>query len=231
MVLELNTDICPIVRVGTYQTTLSPDFIFESEWYEWDKAHEEGRITKEELEQLKEVAWMGFDFKKYLNTLGKYALDEIEEFLKDISGFVNVKLASKEYSTYSPKEYNYRTDGMKFYVEVEQSEIDWLYWLTTDNKEFLGWIYDTYKSRPGFISSMPCYKDEFVEAISGKDIERALSMYLMWLLEKEFLDEHGYGNPYQESLLEKFSGNHSEGEFINDSVYDAIIEKIWRSAL
>ena len=229
MVLKLNTDICPIVKIGTYQTTLSPDFIFESEWDEWERAHKNGRVTDEELEQLKEAAWMGFDIKKYIDALGAHALHHIGEFLKDVSGFVKVKLASKDYSTYSPKEYNFRTDGMEYYIEVEQSEIDRLARELMENWEFIEWIYDTYKSRPGFMSFMPYWKDEFKEAIGGKDIESALSMYLMWLLRTEFLVGGDY-NPYQENFEEDFRSNHYEGEFIDDRTYDAITEKIWRHA-
>ena len=229
MVLKLNTDLCPIVNVGTYCTTLSPDFIFESEKDRWEQACRDGRITEEELEQLKEAAWMGFDFKKYLDTIGQHAIEEIEEFFKDISEFVKVKLVNKDYATYSPKEYNFRTDGMDYSVEVEQSEINRLAKELLENREFTDWIFDTYKSHDGFISFMPYWRDEFKEAIDGKDVERAFSMYLMWLLKKEFLDSQDYYNPYQENLLEKICSNYSESEFIDDRTYDAITEKIWRS--
>ena len=228
MILKLNTSICPIVCIGTYGTTLSPDFMFESEQREWEEALKEGRITKEELEQLSEAAWRGFNSKRYLDELGRYALHEIEGFLKDISEHVKAGLANNEYSTYSPREYNFSTDGMDYYVSVEQGELDRLANELWSDSDFMDWAYDAYRSRSGFISFMPCTRNEFNEAIKGKDVERAFSMYLMWLLEKEYLDEHGYENPYQHSLLDRFSGNHSEGEFVDDELYHAIKDKIWR---
>ena len=155
MILKLNTSICPIVDIGTYHTALSPDHIFDSERYEWEEALKEGRITEEELGQLNEAACRGFNFKKYLDELGKHALDEIEDFFKGIEQYVKVALVRKGYSTYIPKEYNFSTDGMEYCIEVGQNEINRLAGELMGNTEFIRWIFDTYKSRSGFISFMP----------------------------------------------------------------------------
>ena len=227
MTLKLNTSICPIVCIGTYGTMLSPDSIFDGEEHDWEEAHNEGLITKEELDYLIEASWSNFDGEKYLNALGEYALHELEDFFKDNEHFIKAELASKDYATYSPREYNFSTDGMDYFVKVERPEMDRLARELRGNEEFLRWIKDTYGHRSGFISFMPFDKNDFFEALAGKDAERALSMYLMWLLKTE----HGHDcwdNPYQDNLVERFAMNNSLSEFVSDEKFNEILEKTWR---
>ena len=230
MVLKLNTSICPIVEIGTYGTMLSPDYIFESESIDWEEAHADGRITEKELEYLCEASSRNFEFKRYLDAVAGYALHEIEDFLKDIRQFVKIGLANNDYETYSPREYNFYNDGMEYHVEVEQSEIDRLASELWPNREFMDWAYDTYRHRSGFISSMPFTRNEFSAAMGGKNIERALSMYLIWLLETEYIGTNGYDNPYQDSLIERFRGNNGINDFVNDVRFGEILDKIWEAA-
>ena len=226
MKLELNTSICPIVDIGTYGTNLSPDNLVERDIYNGEEALKEGRITTEEFEYLCEALCENFDFKQYLNTLGRYALGYIEDFFKDVDDNVKIKLASHEYETYSPKYYNYTNDGMGFHVELERGEVDRLGGELVENKDFLDWIHKTYKHRSGFISAMPFTKTEFAEAIKGKDVERAIAMYVSWLLEKECGE---WNNPYQERLEEDILCNFGGGEFVNgsDERFNSIIRKTY----
>ena len=179
MILKLNTTICPIVCIGTYQTFLSPDYIYERDCCEYDHAFNKGLISEDELDYLHEASYKYFDFMNYLNTIGQYALNEISEFFDDINHFLKIKLANQSYEVYSPREYNFQTDGMDYFVEIDEREIDNLGTRLKGNNKFLTWIYDSYRTKSGFISFMPYTEEMFFDALAGKDIERALSMYLM----------------------------------------------------
>jgi hypothetical protein len=133
---------------------------------------------------------------------------------------LQIRLANHEYTTYSPREYNFTTDGMDFHIEIEETELIELGKTLSNNDEFFAWIYDNYRTRSGFVSSMPYTKERFHEAINrGKDRERALSMYLMWVLETEFLNDFRDNNPYQSSLQEAVAANYTQSEFIDDERY------------
>ena len=226
MKVQLDTSMCPIVCIGTYGTYLSPDVLFESDRYTWDEAKDIGAITEEEYDYLHDTSSSKFNFKMFLDRLGEYALREIEGFFKDIEHIVKIKLADKVVRTYSPTYYNNATDGLEYNVEIVQSEINKIYNMIKDNYDFFEWIYETYRTRSGFISFMPYTKDDFIEALGGKDIERALSMYLMWIMHIECERKEG-STSYQYNLIESLMENNTEYEFIEDERYREIITKMW----
>ena len=222
MILELSTDLCPIVDVGLYHSRLSPENLFG--WVE-DEVQRSDVLTEEEKDYFFDQVSFGFDSNKYKEVIAKYAAAEIEDFFNDIRDMLKVSRCG-EVSINSPSYYNYRTDWLFFDVEIDESEIQWIYDMVVDDADFFKWA-DRYKSYPGFISSMPHTKNEYLRAITGKDLERAVAMYITYIGEKNgLLTENNRTNSYQEYLEEKISANNSYEDFIEDNRCLDILEKL-----
>jgi len=221
MKLTLNTNICPIISVGMYATTLSPDSMF-TDW----KSKYINSLSEAEIEYVDKASNDFFNLGKYKEVISSYAMEAIGDFFHDISGIVDIKLC-KECEIYSPKHYNYDTDELSFDIEIEDSEISIITNAADADENFFIWAKSRYKPYDGFISFMPYSRTEFAKAIKGKDIERAVAMYLVYILDRDFI-KHGdcveYPNEYQYKMEERFALNHEIGEFIDDTKFHEIIE-------
>lgn len=223
MKLALNTNICPIISVGMYQTTLSPDAMFT----DWQSSCAKS-LSQTEIEYIEKASTDFFNINKYKETLSSYAMQAISDFFYDISGIVTIKLC-KECEIYSPKYYNTETDELSFDIEIDDSDIIKISEAAVTDERFFAWAEPRYKSYDGFISLMPHRKDEFIKAIKGKDIERAVSMYLVFILDRDYI-KHGncveYPNEYQYKLEQRFAYNHDISEFVDDARFHDIIGKV-----
>ena len=126
----------------------------------------------------------------------------------------------------SPTDYNYRTDTLYFDVDIEQCELDKILPCVIDDVRFWEWSYENYRSRSGFWSSMPYLKENYIKAIQGKDIERAVSMYLTYIYDdRNNFKEPEFGHKYD--LYENISECHGLAEFINDDKFSEIFIKAY----
>jgi len=224
MKIELNTAICPIVNVGMYQTHLSPGNMFDSEVSEILASE---FLSDAEKEHFCDQYYDNFNTAAYEKVAAKYAMEALDDFIGGIAEHIKLRLLP-EAEIISPREYNFYTDELYFTVEAEQTELDKILPAVCDDEWFWQWA-KKYTSYDGFLSFMPCYKDDFAEAINGEDISRALALYLTYLHESanDFKEpEFGY-NYY---IYENISDNHGVTEFIDDAEARNIAYKAWSSA-
>lgn len=183
MRLKMNTAILPLIEVGLYGTNLGDIY------YEVDSEYNE-------------------DFK---NSIVKYGKDKIEEILnnedlirKEI-GYCEVENVSFR----SPQWYNYENDSLDFDLIIDDivpKQI--LFNVENIYKEtFFDWIEKSYCSYSGFISFFPYEKEKYIEAIKGKDLERAVAMYIMFLIHIGKIDLEDYQYDFEDDIQEEVNKN------------------------
>lgn len=221
MKISMNTSILPIVNVGMYQSTLAPDFVF-SEWLCAPDLLEQ--LTDEEKDYCEEASCYHFDKDAYDRVVAKYAIELVAEFLGCIAPLIQVSLVNGA-TINSPSYYNYRTDRLDFDVSIDETELNKIISMVEKDHVFFSWLRNTYRSYPGYICLMPSTKEEFTKAISGKDIERAVAAYLMFLFDQSITNNFKESNP-QYRLYERVSIDHGIDEFIDDEKFHAIMGKV-----
>ena len=182
MKLHMNTSILPLIQPGLYGTCLGD--------------------TYEELEE-----YYNEDFKQ---ALCKYGLDRMQEILNENSIKNEIGLCQIENVTFSsPRFYNYENDWFDFDLILEDEvPKQILYCVENIYKEiFFDWIQEKYCSRSGFISFFPYTKEKYIEAIKGKDVERAVAMYIMFLINISDIDLEQYQFDFEDDVQEEGNRN------------------------
>lgn len=116
----------------------------------------------------------------------------------------------------SPREYNFRTDRIDFDLEFYDGLIEVM--MSKVNDDFFKYI-KKFDSYDGFISFYPTEKDKFYEALEGKREDKlalAISMYILWQLEKE-VDLNKYEEDYIDDVRDYANAN---GYMIDDEDVD-----------
>ena len=152
--IKMNTEILPLVNPGLYGTLLGS-------FYE--------DVPIENIN----------DFKELLCDRGKEIMNEIlqdEEIIVKTLGEMEVS----NVTFYSPQFYNFKNDEFDFDLKVPKNIANKIIDIVDD--DFFKWIKETYCSHSGFISFMPYEKEKYMKAIYGNDIERAVAMYIMYLI-------------------------------------------------
>ena len=152
MILKMNTGILPLVNPGLYGTYLGG-------YYEDVPIEEQN------------------DFKELLCDKGK---DIMNEILKEV--ILTVTLGQMEVDNvtfYSPQFYNFKNDEFDFDLKVPDDITKKI--IDIVDNDFFKWIKETYCSRSGFVSYMPYEKEKYIEAIKGKDLERSIAMFIIYL--------------------------------------------------
>lgn len=114
----------------------------------------------------------------------------------------------------SPREYNFRTDSIDFYLEFDDGLIEVM--KSKVNDDFFKYI-KKFGSYDGFISFYPTEKDKFYEALEGKREDKlvlAISMYILWQVEKE-VDLDKYEEDYIDDVRDYANAN---GYMIDEDV-------------
>lgn len=157
MILKMNTNILPLLNPGLYGTILGS-------YYE--------DVPEDETK----------DFKELLCEKGKEIMNELlqdEEIITDTLGEMEVD----NVTFYSPQFYNYGNDEFDFDLKVPDNiSRKILDELNNGMEDFFEYI-KRFGSRDGFISYMPYTRKKYIEAIQGKDLERSVAMFIMYLVE------------------------------------------------
>lgn len=198
---NINTGICPIICVGTYQTLLGEpcDSDDMSSWaesndYPVNLAYEEG-----------------FDFKKWKGYIQREANDILQSDIISTLKPYGIEWLQAT-GMWSPREYNFQTDQMDFDVYLSK---DFRRIFHENMKKFREnpslqeFIEDNYWDRSGFWSWMPKSMDE-IEAF--EDEERCLSAYIMFCMlvegkEEDMDGEFDYAYRIWASLRENGEAN------------------------
>ena len=182
MKLHMNTNILPLIQPGLYGTRLGDAYADIEEDY-------------------------NEDFKQ---ALCKYGLDSMQEILNEDSIKNEIGLCQIENVTFSsPRFYNYENDWFDFDLILEDEvPKQILYCVENIYKEiFFDWIQEKYCSRSGFISFFPYTKEKYIEAIKGKDVERAVAMYIMFLINISDIDLEQYQLDFEDDVQEEGNRN------------------------
>ena len=182
MKLHMNTSILSLVQPGLYGTRLGDTY----------------EVLEEDYNK---------DFKQ---ALCKYGLDSMQEILNENSIKNEIGLCQIENVTFSsPRFYNYENDWFDFDLILEDENTKQiLFHVENIYKEtFFDWIEKKYRSRSGFISFFPYTKEKYIEAIKGKDVERAIAMYIMFLIHITDIDLEQYQLDFEDDVQEEWNRN------------------------
>jgi len=202
-----------------YETILDPRHIFD---YDDDEIVKSEAITKDEKDYFFDKAYMNFNTKEYNKIVLKYAMDQLQDIINELNDTIKIKLCEGG-SIFSPRFYNFSNDQLDFTVDIADHELEKILPTIIDDDKFWEWA-EQYKSYDGFISFMPYYKEEFIEAISGKDITRALAMYLTYIN-----DNSGYIHD-KYYIYENITSNYGLTDFIDDKKALEIYDKAMQAA-
>ena len=175
MVIELTSDLFPIVDVGTYESQLD--------------AYNFLRETDEMSREGNDHYWLYFDNGKYMNFIKEEVTNYIQEHivgeLRDLNlGIRDVKVDK----IVSPRQYNYGTDNLYFDLIVAPNFIEIL---INDIKqqeisELESFLEGAFSSQPGFASYMPNSINALIDALNDpKEIERGVAAYLTYKTQNE----------------------------------------------
>ena len=183
MRLKMNTAILPLIEVGLYGTNLGDIY------YNIDSEYNE-------------------DFKNAIVEYGKDKIEEIlnnEDSIKKEIGYCEIENVSFR----NPKWYNYENDSLDFDLIIDNvvpKQI--LFNVENIYKDmFFDWIEKSYCSYSGFISFFPYKKEKYIEAIKGKDLERAVAMYIMFLIHISDIDLEQYQFDFEDDIQEEVNLN------------------------
>jgi hypothetical protein len=223
--LKMSTGLMrEILDVGMYESQLDARYMFDGEEQEVEHCD---ILTNEEKEYFFEN--QDWDCEAYKNLVCEQGMWQLEGFFKDVSDVIKIKLVEGSGSIWSPQYYNYTSDTLDFEIEIEQSELDKIVMLVTGNEKFFKFC-KRWGSYSGFHSFMPIEEDEFIESIQGKDIERALAMYLVWVAVEDchirLGDECNDNFSYTYWVIEYIRGNRGIGEFIRNERCLEILDKV-----
>lgn len=185
MKANLNTNLFPIINVGMYYSSISPENVFDS--YNIDDDFEND-FSEYNAEQF----WDNFDFDKYKTKIQELAADFLTYEIDDNNGN-EIKIEAGE--LYSPKYYNFDTDNIELTVEFDKVKI--LNNVFKDVNAFDTFLKENYSSYDGFCSFTANNFDEWY--IDYKDEkETAIGALLTYLFKdsdyKESFNLYVYEN-------------------------------------
>ena len=182
MRLYMNTSILPLIQPGLYGTRLGE--VYENLDDNYNK-----------------------DFKQ---ALCEYGLDRMQEILYESPIKNEIGLCQIENVVFSsPSFYNYGNDWFNFDLIIEDKIPKQILFCVENIYEeiFFNWIEKEYCSRSGFISFFPYTKEKYIEAIKGKDVERAVAMYIMFLISISDIDLEQYQFDFEDDVQEEGNRN------------------------
>lgn len=182
MKANLNTNLFPIINVGMYYSSISPENVFDSYIIDDDFENDFSEYTAEQF-------WDNFDFDKYKTKIQELAADFLMYEIDDENGN-EIKIKAGE--LYSPKYYNFDTDNIELTVEFDKVKI--LNNVFKDVNAFDAFLKENYSSYDGFCSFTANnfeewyidYKDEKETAIGAlltylfkdTDYKESFNMYV-----------------------------------------------------
>jgi|SRR3990172_3255987 len=190
MKYTLNTNLIPLFR-GTYNT-------------EWDVCETDDEGNEQEVE---------YDFKELMASIAQ-AYQKNEAYILSELNCPFIRSIHFTGGTYSPREYNFRTDELDFTVDIDEKKLRISMEALRDNPDFADFakfLRDNYTSYDGFWSFTPNNFKNLYEAITkhGDEHDQALSAIITYLA-RENIRHHG-GVSIEEMVHEDWQGNGYEG--------------------
>ena len=196
---KTSTSIVPIIRVGMYDSLLSPDFVFSSEF---EDPENDGRDFDSE--------WSRFDGAAYKAAVGKIAKRKAEKIASErLNGKYGLKAVTSNGDILSPRYYNLETDVLSIDIEVEDGFMDVVQknmrrW-GEENGKVAAWVKERHSDRPGFWSAIPNNIPEIAAMLANDlDTDRLMGVYAeMCLVDSGYFDKDEFNeSEYEQNNID-----------------------------
>ena len=202
MKVTLNTNVFPIIRVGMYNTNISPDEIFDD--YNLIEDKENGYIHF-----TPEYFWDNFKNDLYVKRISELAGD----YLNGKHEFNGVEITIKCKHIFSPREYNFATDELVLDITYNKRKL--LKFAKDEREDFNTFLHKNYTSYDGFMSFTANNYDEWLEDFKINEF-RSIGAILSYTFEGW---EHEYENTFDWYVREQMGYDYSE--FVDSEDYEA----------
>lgn len=137
----------------------------------------------------------------------KLMITEAHDAIKYVLDYI-VELPYKSFSMgefHSPKEYNFITDWIDFYIEIPDDYIDFIkdFIKANVNDDFFEFAKKNFGTHDGFISFYPYEKSKFFDS---EKYDYIISMWIMWIMNNKIYIEK-YREEYLDTVWEYASDN------------------------
>lgn len=130
-----------------------------------------------------------FDHTAYVASLSNFCAEELERH----ASFAKFNAKFTTTSSYSPREYNFKTDNAELMIEFDDKTV--MQYIRKHADEFKLMLKDRFTSYNGFMSFVPNNWPEFMAEAGGDsvvDADRDWAIMLGWYLQREVLSEDDY---------------------------------------
>ena len=201
MKVTLNSNLFPIIRVGMYNSNISPEDVFDDHPIIDDK--ENGYIHYDV-----DYFWSNFQNDKYVKRIQELAGEYLNGKIDNGNG-IDITIKCKE--IYSPKYYNFSTDEIVMDVTYSKTKI--LQVVKQEREIFNQFLKDKYSSRDGFMSLTSNNYDDWLVDFEDNEI-RSIGSVLTYL----FQDSITYNRSQFEIFVNEGVGYYSE--YIDSTDYE-----------
>lgn len=224
--LELTNQLVPFISVDMYQSfTIDNLFTYDDFDSEYENSIElQDRF--EDTDAYREFYYEHFDndaFEEHVLECAKKVFNE--SYLPDMKSKISMIDSGEVIKIVSPKSYNYGTDQLYFdlYLKDDVKKFWKKFESKVDQEDFEEFLYETYRSRPGFSSFMPqSIKDiENILENDPEDEERVAAVMLNYILFK--LEDP---EKYKTEFLYTFLGHENISVYLLDFVEDSYNETL-----
>lgn len=140
MKANLNSNLLPIINVGMYNSSISPENIFDNYIIDYD-------YKKGFIKFNSEYYWDNFENDKFTKDIETLASNYLNGTLRNDNG---IEVIIKCGKIYSPRAYNYATDNID--IEVDYNKVKVCKFAKDNKKNFDKFLKDNYSSYDGFYS-------------------------------------------------------------------------------
>jgi hypothetical protein len=201
MKVTLNSNLFPIIRVGMYNSNISPDEVFDDYTIIDDK--ENGYIHYDV-----DYFWSNFQNHKYVKRIEELAGEYLNGKIDNGNG-IDITIKCKE--IYSPKYYNFSTDEIVMDVTFNKTKV--LQVVKKEREIFNQFLKDNYTSYDGFTSFTSNNYDDWLVDFKENEI-RSVGAVLTYL----FQDSIKYNRFQFEIFVNEGVGYYSE--YIDSTDYE-----------
>lgn len=181
------------IFMGFYESVL---FNSDTEYWISENERQEGLINNNQYYEID-------DFKGFMDDVASYAVDKLWEQLTTYDLYIIKSMKYK--GLQSPKYYNYDTDRLIIYIDVNLTKLK--KFINHYSKDFNEYLKQYFTSYDGFISYIPNnlkdFKTEYkTTSDKTKYINAMLEFYLLSSIHHNTSDFTNYETPYHYDLME-----------------------------
>lgn len=119
-------------------------------------------------------------YEEFTNEICRAASDCIECIVKDIMDDFDYPIEVTDLKFVSPKYYNFTNDTVECIINMPDNSVEYVLKYISEHRDFFKEAKKSFGSRDGFFSFMPYEKDDFIKALNGADVGRAMGIFLTY---------------------------------------------------